>query len=205
MTVEIPPEVEGFYTAIQDNTSCIQVAQLKVYRHQCSEKQEGLVVFPATAAPVSGAMTVTTLCVPNSLPVTSMLVECNSMGFWNGSSTECVCDPGYVKRVNSEHNEFCEGINAGMFSLAYYILILTLACPPGYYRSTSDPETDCLACPANTDTTVEAAGICQCLTGYFRNTEGLSEDCPSGQSYEDASVACTRKLRTHNVSIININ
>ena len=108
MNITVSPSVEGFYLGIQDNTSCIQVAQLEVYRHQCKQKQEGLVMFPETAAPVSGDMSVTAACMPNSSPATSMAMRCDGMGMWTGSG-ECVCDPGYIKKWNSDGNFFCEG------------------------------------------------------------------------------------------------
>jgi hypothetical protein len=105
--VNIPPSVAGFYIAVLDNTSCIQVAQMKVYRHQCTEKQEGLVVFPERASPSTPTMNVTSLCMPNSRPVTSMTMTCDKTGAWDGSG-RCKCNPGY-KRVPAEEGDKCEG------------------------------------------------------------------------------------------------
>ena len=85
----------GFYIAVRDHTSCIQIAQMLVYRYQCSQKQVGLVIFPETAAPITDRITISALCVPNASPVTDMDVTCDSRGHWDGSGT-CKCDPGYI-------------------------------------------------------------------------------------------------------------
>ena len=100
--------MQGFYFAVKDNTSCIQVSRLQIYRHQCPQKQEGLVIFPETAAPAYGVLIVNVQCMPNSSPVTGAPVICNGTGYWHGS-VQCVCNPGYVQKVDSEENEFCEG------------------------------------------------------------------------------------------------
>ena len=107
ITVTLAPDVEGLYLAVRDRTSCIQVAELRVYRHECATKQEGLVVFPATAAPITDSMTVTTECMPNAHPVTDMSVTCDRSGIWDGS-TECVCDPGYITATDSDGNNYCK-------------------------------------------------------------------------------------------------
>ena len=108
LNVDILPEVEGFYLAIKDNTSCIQIAQLQVYRYQCPQKQEGLVIFPETAAPPDEDLIVNVQCMPNASPITSVSVICNATGYWHGSA-QCECDPGYIRKNDSEENDFCEG------------------------------------------------------------------------------------------------
>ena len=108
ITVTVTPAIGGFYLAIRDHTSCIQIKELRVYRYECATKQEGLVVFPATAAPVANTMTVTTECMPNASPVTDMSVTCDSLGYWDGSA-ECVCDPGYTIVTDSNGNSYCKG------------------------------------------------------------------------------------------------
>ena len=107
INVIVTPDTEGFYVAVRDRTSCIQVVQLRVYRHECAAKQEGLVIFPDSAAPIEGNMTVTTKCMPNSSPATNMTVLCDSSGFWTGSA-ECECDPGYIMLTDSDRNNYCE-------------------------------------------------------------------------------------------------
>ena len=116
MKFEMSPEVEGCYLAIQDNTSCIQVAQLKLYRHECGGKKEQLVVFSDIAAPMSDNMTVPVYCMPNSSPASGMDMNmtCDSTGIWGGiwgGEADCMCDAGYVRRQNAD-GHFCEGINS---------------------------------------------------------------------------------------------
>ena len=105
--VDVTPAIEGFYLAVRDRTSCITIVQLRVYRHECATKQEGLVIFPNTAAPIANTTTVATECMPNSFPVTDMSVTCDSSGYWDGSA-ECVCNPGYIMVTNSSGNSYCK-------------------------------------------------------------------------------------------------
>ena len=107
--IEIPANIEGLYLAVRDNRSCIQVAKMEVYRYQCNSKQEGLVIFPETAAPAESDMTITAQCMPNSSPVVrgDMDMTCDSDGNWRGSG-RCKCDPGY-KRVSGQSGESCVG------------------------------------------------------------------------------------------------
>ena len=107
VNVTVTPDIEGFYLAVRDRTSCIQILQLRVFRHECETKQEGLVVFPDNASPINNDMSVTTDCMPNASPMTDMSVRCDSSGYWTGSA-ECVCDPGYIMRTDSDGNNYCE-------------------------------------------------------------------------------------------------
>ena len=86
----------------------------------------------------------------------------------------------------------------------FWWVTLPIACPNGTYRSQSDLAGSCLQCPANTDTSSEAAGICPCNAGFFRTEQ------------EDQSANCTRKsdiinvaqlyrlLSNHKVCMLNI-
>ena len=112
LMVDLPPEVKGFYLAVKDNTSCIQISRMEVYRYQCEGKQERLLMFPETAAPEMNVtnMVVTPGCMPNSSPNSSVDMKCGNMGIWNGVG-DCICDPGYVRRNDSRNpsRHFCEG------------------------------------------------------------------------------------------------
>ena len=106
-TIDVPANVDGFYLAVRDNSSCIIVSQIQVYRNQCYSKQEGLVVFSEIAAPVDGNITVTAQCMPNSSPITDMDMHCVAEGYWEGSG-QCRCNPGY-HRVTGEEGDYCQG------------------------------------------------------------------------------------------------
>ena len=123
--VTVTPDIEGFYLAVRDRTSCIEINQLKVFRHECATKQEGLVVFSDNAAPVEDSMTVTTECMPNASPATDMSVTCDSSGYWTGSP-ECVCDPGYIMITDSDGNNYCKGMKCMIFGQISYDMWLPL-------------------------------------------------------------------------------
>ena len=105
-SIAVPPSVRGLYLAIRDNRSCITVSQVKVFRHQCRQKQEGLVIFPETAAPMDDNITVTSYCMPNSVAITEMDMVCDTNGQWTGSG-RCRCIPGYY-RVTVDRRDYCE-------------------------------------------------------------------------------------------------
>ena len=110
-SIAVPPSVRGLYLAIRDNRSCITVSQVKVFRHQCRQKQEGLVVFPETAAPTGDSMTVESHCMPNSRSISSMSMVCDRDGNWAGSG-RCKCNPGYKKTSvegGDSNDEECTG------------------------------------------------------------------------------------------------
>ena len=104
----------GFYIAVRDPNSCILISKMLVTRFQCPAKQEDLVLYPETAAPVNNDMTVLTECVPNASPVTELEVTCDSTGNWAGVPT-CECNAGYKKRFDSKKRRyFCEGKSVPM-------------------------------------------------------------------------------------------
>ena len=122
----------GFYMAVRDPNSCITISKVLVTRFQCPAKQEDLVLYPETAAPVNNDMTVLTECVPNASPVTELEVTCDSTGYWAGVPT-CECNPGYKKRFDRQKRRyFCEGMSVPMHACNsiirhnYYIINISL-------------------------------------------------------------------------------
>ncbi|CAI8030796.1 hypothetical protein GBAR_LOCUS17473, partial [Geodia barretti] len=99
---------------------------------ECEAKSEGLVCYPATQAPVSGSVTVTTQCAANAhtLNATSLNVTCSSDDSWSGQSPHCQCDEGYYE-VTLNGTQICESehkftaveliLFTVMQSLFYYI------------------------------------------------------------------------------------
>ena len=123
INVTVTPAMGGFYLAIRDHTSCINIRRLEVLRYECATKQEGLVVFPATAVPVEGGMTVTTECMPNASPVTDMSVVCDSLGYWDGSA-KCACNSGYIMAKGSDGNSYCKRESQKLYILMLYCYVL---------------------------------------------------------------------------------
>ena len=68
----------------------------------------GLVDYPATLAPASGSVTVTTQCADNARRTSSSLnAFCNSDGTWSGNP-RCQCNSGYqIATVNGR--QICQG------------------------------------------------------------------------------------------------
>ena len=57
----------------------------------CPAQTVGLVLYPATLAPATGSVTVTTQCADNAYNTTSLLVSCDSSGNWS-DVPKCECD-----------------------------------------------------------------------------------------------------------------
>ena len=76
----------------------------------CGARSVGLVRYPATLAPVSRSVTVTTQCADNSHIRTgsSLNVTCTSNGSWSGTTPQCECDEGHSE-VNINGTLACKG------------------------------------------------------------------------------------------------
>ena len=70
----------------------------------------GLVHYPTTTAPVSGAVTVTTQCADNAhiFNSTSLNVTCTSSVSWSDEIPQCQCDEGF-QSINISGTQICEG------------------------------------------------------------------------------------------------
>ena len=107
---------DGFYLALQDvgndnlRGTCVAISKLIIYRHECRELAVELVQFPAMQAPVSGTVSVTTLCVSNAhKSSSSLIVSCGSDGYWGSERPECECDVGYQRTTDKNGDQVCEG------------------------------------------------------------------------------------------------
>ena len=69
----------------------------------CRAKSEGLVRYPTTLAPVSGAVTVTTQCADNAHGLSSSLnVLCTSSGSWSGELLSVSVTLGIARKLSVE-------------------------------------------------------------------------------------------------------
>ena len=93
----LDPSDTGFYVAIQDTGACVAISRLRVHRYICPSRQEGLVLYPETPAPVSGSVNVQFTCVDNAyIPGSeSDTVTCNQNGTWSTKVPVCECNVGY--------------------------------------------------------------------------------------------------------------
>ena len=91
------PSDNGFYVAIHDAGTCIEISRLRVYHYICPSQQKGLVLYPEIPTPVSGSVIVQFTCVDNaSIPESeSDTVTCNHDGTWSTEVPVCECDVGY--------------------------------------------------------------------------------------------------------------
>ena len=110
---------DGFYFAIHDHSgtdgstavsgTCVHVERLIIYRHECPAKAVGLVRYPATQAPISGSVSVTTECASNSHTSGRLAATCDSEGYWTDHSTLCECDLGYSEMIETQTSQNCTG------------------------------------------------------------------------------------------------
>jgi hypothetical protein len=93
---------EGFYIAIQDETSCILLKRLLVFYHICPGGPRDLVMLPETIAPPIGRtslpLVVTAQCVEGSSSITGGVIRLNCVqgGVWSPmANSGCSCNPGF--------------------------------------------------------------------------------------------------------------
>ena len=120
---------DGFYFAVQDIGSddlrgtCAAISKLIIYRHECRAQAVGLVRYPATQAPASGTVSVTTQCVPNAQKSSSSLdVMCSSDGYWGSERPTCQCNVGYQTATNGDGNQVCEGVKLSLCKIYLSLL-----------------------------------------------------------------------------------
>ena len=103
----------GFNLTLISREGCVTVSRVLVYRYECPghDRQPAVDLGrrPATQAPVTGFVSVTSYCAENSnftgRPAVRMLM-CSSSGDWFGAPLPCQCDVGYSRNGN-----ICEGKN----------------------------------------------------------------------------------------------
>ena len=103
----------GFNLTLISHEGCVTVSRVLVYRYECPGHDRQPTVDlgrrPATQAPISAFVSVTSYCAENSnftgRPAVRMLV-CSSSGLWSGAPLPCQCNVGYSRNGN-----ICEGKN----------------------------------------------------------------------------------------------
>ena len=87
-------------------TYCVTVSRVLVYRYECPghERQSaGIARRPATQAPVSETVSVTSQCAENAHQTQHSRPDallCSSEGKWYNDQTTCECDRGYYSDDN---------------------------------------------------------------------------------------------------------
>ena len=100
--IDFSTAAEGFYIAIRDETTCIELQRLTVFYNVCPGGPGDLVMRPETIAPPIGRMSqpleVTAQCVEGASPdgEGEVRLNCNQGGVWNAiAGSGCSCDPGF--------------------------------------------------------------------------------------------------------------
>jgi hypothetical protein len=103
---------DGFYVAIQDETSCMVVERLTIFYNVCPEEFQDLAIRPQTIAPPMGHVTqaqvVTAQCVDQASHFNEGTVRllCSQGGLWS-SDSGCRCNLGFYA---SADRRSCIGI-----------------------------------------------------------------------------------------------
>ena len=102
------PSDTGFYIALQDTGTCVNISRLRVYRYICPKRQVGLVLYPETPAPVSGSVNidVNDMCVDNAVVSGTPQATCHSNGIW-GHRAESVASIYDGKSYVGELHNYC--------------------------------------------------------------------------------------------------
>ena len=120
---EMQPGETGFYLALRDQGTCVDIPRILVYRLNCAAFQDGLILYPDGPAPISGSAPVAVSCV-NSAAVSSSSpnASCSSDGEWGPEAPTCGCSPGY--EINMGSRDTCDSEFIGV---CVHILIIHLA------------------------------------------------------------------------------
>ena len=79
---------------------CTTVTRVVVYRHECRRLPTGLTVLPATQAPATGRVSVTSHCTENSHHTQNSRPDslvCDYTGMWFNDQTMCQCNDGFYR------------------------------------------------------------------------------------------------------------
>ena len=116
------PSDTGFYVAIRDIGTCVVISRLRVYHYICPSRQEGLVLYPETPAPVSGSVNVQFTCVDNA-ESESDTVTCNHDGTWSTEVPVCECNVGYENMGTN-----CSGKSINTMQRTKFLHYVSLIC-----------------------------------------------------------------------------
>ena len=183
----------GFYLGVVDLSTCVTLTRILVLYYVCPEETAELISRPEAieSQSLEGSPAVEGECVENSSTdggVDPILI-CGSWGQWQVIKP-CLCNPGYHLDTSQEQ---CSG---SLVILQVMTICLSAVvrysnfqyplseCPEGTFSSGLG-NGPCETCPANSDGTGTALGLCPCLQDYYR------------APYEGPSVPCTRESSLH--------
>ena len=123
LSFNLKPNDAGFYVAFRDGGSCTSLNRVQIYYYQCPALQMGLALYPLTPAPTkqNSPAAVNASCVSGGINSTSLSLQCDNSGAWNGS-VNCLCSSsyGYMTVGGS-----CTGTVCAEISTDYTTLVCT--------------------------------------------------------------------------------
>ena len=99
-----------FYSAVEDETTCIVITRLIVFYGVCPSQTFNLTSTPEVIAPQTGAKTVPVTCTTNAVPENDggAKLICLAGGIWSSvSNSGCRCAPGLGLMDGTCSSEFC--------------------------------------------------------------------------------------------------
>ena len=105
LTFTLSSNDDGFYLGLRDEGTCFQLERLTVYRYRCPRQENGLVTYPETSSPVSGAVSTPAIC-GTGAESDNPALKCFSDGSWSGSPT-CGCSDAYLRSEGACEGMFC--------------------------------------------------------------------------------------------------
>ena len=105
----------GFYLALVDMNTCINVTRTLVFYHVCPELSMNLILYPEIIAPGSGLKTVATQCAEGAEGELdpNITLNCLPGGIWAEvlSRRGCHCKPGFLQPPGLEECESKAGFS----------------------------------------------------------------------------------------------
>lgn len=200
----------GLYLAFHNPGACVALVSVRVFYQRCPETVHGLAQFPYTLPGPSGLVEVAGTCVPHAQvgpgPSGPPRMHCSPEGEWLVPVGRCYCEPGFEEgggddgkgcrgKENVEGVLRCQtpcsrlrwpgGLDGRVWRaclLYHRVLLLSLACPSGFYRAADMDMSHCLECPQHSTAESEGATVCPCESGHYR--------APG----EGPQAACTREF-----------
>ncbi len=97
VNISLSSEESGFFLAIRDFGTCIDVTRLVVFYEICPMEVVDFELRPETVAPTYGLVTVNSSCVSNAVSASGVMsLQCGVGGVWVESQlSECTCGLDY--------------------------------------------------------------------------------------------------------------
>ena len=163
VTFMMQPGETGFYLALRDQGTCVEISRILVQRFNCAPFQDGLIIYPDSPAPVTGSAPVAVSCVSNgAVSSQSPHAQCGSNGQWVSQTPTCGCSPGY--EINLITRDKCDS----EFNCVY-TSIICIHVHDMYRLYTLGHDSLCVCHIYNVHVYIHSTCTCKCVCVYVRN------------------------------------